>query len=183
MSLHKHLIGLFVIAHLGAIQLGSFGDIELGSFGAAQAVERAYGRLVATTRAPRRSYGAMLGPKQGWAMFSGVRKTTGRTEIRVLEGGRWKPVYVERSTLATWRGHTFDHYRWREALLLVSNPRNQVHWKRATDWILAELEQDYPDAQALQVRRMRAKMLSAEAIRAGERKQYDELLLVRGLRP
>ncbi|TNE90442.1 MAG: hypothetical protein EP330_08075 [Deltaproteobacteria bacterium] len=168
----RHLVGVFVALHLLTICLGSFGRYEVGGGLWLDAVHQ--------TASLRRSYGSYLGPKQGWAMFSAVGHATGRTQIEVLEDGRWRPIYIERSPHADWRRRTFDHYRWRETFLMTSLDRHQRLFATTGDWLVAEVLRTHPEAKGARVRRMRAKLLTAEEIREGEVLAFDELVRRRG---
>jgi hypothetical protein len=168
----RHLVGLFAAAHLLTVLLGSLGRVDLGI--------PLWRDAVRVTAPVRRSYGAHFGPKQGWAMFSQVGSTTGRTQVEIrLETG-WSPVYIERSPYAAWRRRQFDHYRWREAFLVSSLERHKVLFSQLGEVLVDEALEAHPRATAARVRRLRADMLSPAALRRGERLAFDEVVRVHG---
>ena len=170
--MQRHLIGLFAMLHILAMLLGSLGRVEVGT-GLWQDAVRA-------TAPARRAYGAYLGPKQGWAMFSRVGATTGRTQVEIRLKTGWRPVYIERSPHATWMRGRFDHYRWREAFLISSLDRHKPLFARTADWLVDEALAAHPRASAARVRRLRADMLTPAALRRGERLAFDEVVRVSG---
>lgn len=168
----RHLIGLFAALHLLVMLLGSLGRVEVGL--------GVWNDGVRASAHARRLYGSWLGPKQGWAMFSRVGTTTGRTQIEIRGQGGWRPVYIERSRHATWDRRRFDHYRWREAFLITSLDRNKTLFHNTADWLVDEALAAHPHATAARVRRLRATMLPPDALRKGERLAFDEVVRVRG---
>ena len=178
--IRPHLVGLFAALHIGAVALGSFRTIELGDLVVTEPIEQAWASAAQHTETTRRTYGEWLGAKQVWAMFSGVRSHTGRTEVWISEQGQWRPIYIERSSEFTWRRTTFDHYRWREAMLLSVQPRRRMVWRRMTDWLVEEALEDFPNAEGVRIKRQRAKMLTAQQLNRGQRRQYTQRILVRG---
>lgn len=178
----NHALALFALAHVAVMLLGSQPRPEFGQGPLATAVEARWRAVEQATHRARRTYGAWLGPKQGWAMFAGVRNRSGRIEIRAHIDGTWHTLYAERSDTATWRRRTFDHYRWREAFLYLTGDhgRRGGHWIRASDWLLDEVFTAFPEADHARIVRMRSRLLTPEELRAGKRKRFEEKVLVRG---
>lgn len=168
----RHLTGLLVALHLGIVILGSFGPSEV-SWGPWLSAYH-------SSRDLRKGYGNALGPKQGWAMFSGVGKRTTRTEIWVNRDGKWRPLWVQGSGAHTWQSGTWDHYRWREMMLMVGGKHRRHHWKRTASWLEDHVLEEVPEADGVRIRRTSARTLTAEQLQAGEQLAFDQVLLVKG---
>ncbi len=163
-----HLIGVAVAVHLALVVTVGLGRTQPypGPF---VAVSSAWNSWHRASRPVLRRYGELMGPKQSWAMFSGVGRMSSVTHIEVRTKDGWEPVFVERSDAHEWRRLAFDHYLWRELLNLFGRTREPgIIYPRFTNWVAEEAVEAFPDACWVRVRVMRSPSRTPEQLDAGE---------------
>jgi len=140
----SQLAGGFAAIHILLVLTTAFGPaVDLpGPLGLASS---SWNRWHRATRPAMRLYGSLFGPKQSWAMFGSVGHKSAQLRIEVLEAGRWREVFAERSDIATWNRSHFDHYRWREFLWDLGKTRDpKPHLQRFTNWVAPKVFADHP---------------------------------------
>ena len=105
--------------------------------------------------APLKPYSTYTGVRQRWRMFASPNRIPARYEIDIKRAGQWQPIYVSRSSEYTWRRALFDHDRMRASMSRATWPNYQQRYRLLCHWIATQVEKDFPQAQAVRVRRYR----------------------------
>lgn len=130
--------------------------------------------------APFGPYYRYAGTSQPWRMFVAPHRWPERMHVDVYEGGAWRPVYVERSSEATWLRPTLDHDRFRSAIFRFAWPQNRKTYRHFGEWLAARAAVDFPTATKLRTRFFKQRSPSAAEVRAGapiEGRFEDEQIL------
>jgi hypothetical protein len=109
------------------------------------------------------------GTYQSWRMFGTATRAPTRLHIEVMEGARWRPVYVEREPRCDWLGRWLDHSRFRPALFRFGLRQDEDAFPGFASWVARQAARDFPAASAVRVRFRQAATLPPAEVRAGRR--------------
>lgn len=108
-----------------------------------------------------------FGTHQSWRMFVAPHRFPARLELRIEEGGEWRPLYVMRDPEHDWYAPHFDHDRMRSAVFRYGWPHYASHYKRMSDFYAKRAFAEFPEATAFESRFFSYRTLSPEEARAG----------------
>jgi hypothetical protein len=117
--------------------------------------------------APFSPYYDYAGTRQSWRMFVAPHRFPARLHIDIREGGKWRPIYVERSDDAVWMRRMLDHDRFRSAVFRYSWPQYRKTYEQFCTWLAKRAAHDFPGADRLRVRYFKYRTPSPEVVRAG----------------
>lgn len=120
--------------------------------------------------APLQPYARLTGAQQGWQMFATLNEEPARLCVRIQyrPGGAWEPLYVAREPEHAWRIAQLDQERARAFMNDWSWGRDRADYRAFARWLADRAAEDFPDAHALQVSMLRARLPTPEQIRAGK---------------
>jgi hypothetical protein len=118
--------------------------------------------------APFTPYATYAGVRQSWRLFVAPQRYPVRLEIAVREQGKWRDVYVTRSSEHTWLRETLNLYRMRRASFQTAWDRERPHFNTLCDWLADRAARDFPEATELMVRQLRYRTPAPAEARAGQ---------------
>lgn len=138
--------------------------------------------------APFTPYSRAVGAGQGWQMFATLNDEPARLslEVRWSAQGAWEPLYIARDPAHAWRIEQLDQERVRAFANDWSWDRDRADYKLFSRWLAREVAAEEPDAQAVRVSMLRAKLPTPEQLREGdlppERVTWAEIIPLAPLR-
>lgn len=102
---------------------------------------------------PFAKYYRWCGTRQSWRMFAFVVKRPTLFTVEVEQNGQWQPLYQVGSETATWRQPFFHHERIRG--LIAGFDTSKRGYAPFSDWLAAQIHQEFPDATAARTRVLR----------------------------
>lgn len=120
--------------------------------------------------APFTPYATLVGAGQGWQMFATLNDEPARLSVEIRYGPNdpWEPLYVARDPAHAWRGALLDEERSRAFMNNWSWGRGREDFRKFARWLAGAAAADLPDADAVRVSMLRAKLPTPEQLRAGE---------------
>jgi hypothetical protein len=126
-----------------------------------------YVRLRKSVTRPFLKYADYAGARQGWTMFSGPRRRTGRYEVEVEEDGVFRRVFRTQDSSATWNRSQFEHNRLRKLMAKLSTHPQLPAYSKFSRWVAKRVAEDFPSATRCKITLDTWKTLSPEQNRAG----------------
>tara|TARA_R110002096_G_scaffold436061_1_gene666624 strand:+ start:8424 stop:9071 length:648 start_codon:yes stop_codon:yes gene_type:complete len=118
---------------------------------------------------PFLKYADYTGTRQGWTMFSGPRRRTGRYTVEVEVGGEFRTLFRTQDSSATWNRWQFEHNRVRKLMAkLTTHPKDRAY-AELTRWIAKRVAEDFPQATRCKISLETWKTLAPEQHRAGDK--------------
>lgn len=118
--------------------------------------------------APFLPYATVCGTGQGWQMFASLNDEPARLSVQIRRGGGdWEPLYIARDPAAAWRGPQLDQERTRAVINDWSWAKNRSDYRLFSAWLARQAARDFPDADAIQVSMLRARLPTPEQLIAG----------------
>lgn len=116
---------------------------------------------------PFSPYYRYCGTGQSWRMFVAPHRFPSRLEFRVRELGRWRRIYVARDPELDWRAHELDHDRLRSSVFRYGWSQYRRHYRVFARYYGERALEDFPEADAVQVRFYTYRTLSPQEARSG----------------
>lgn len=126
-----------------------------------------YVRLRKSVTHPFLIYADYTGARQGWTMFSGPRRRTGRYEIQVEELGVFRSVFRTQDSTATWNRSQFEHNRLRKLMAKLTTHPQIPAYAQFSRWVAKRVAEDFPNATRCKVTLDTWKTLSPQQHRDG----------------
>lgn len=112
---------------------------------------RAWAGATHAIRATFEPYARLTGTHQGWTMFGNVPLRSEQLEIWIRRPDEtWTPLYVARSSTATWRRAFFDNERIRTFVHAAAKGK-RARWAEFADWVAREARADDPSIAQVKV--------------------------------
>lgn len=108
------------------------------------------------------------GTRQGWTMFSGPRRRTGRYDVEVEVDGEYQSVFRTQDGAATWNRRQFEHNRLRKLMAKLTSHPQLPAYSEFTRWVAGRVAEDFPRATRCKVTLYTWKTLDPAEHRAGE---------------
>ncbi|MCA9635082.1 MAG: hypothetical protein KC420_03500 [Myxococcales bacterium] len=128
-----------------------------------------FGRIRELLAAPFAGYAALVGARQGWAMFASPQRVPAEVHVDLEIGGEWRPLYRPHDDAAAWRRATFEHNRFRKFNGRFARTFIPPHYDGLARWLAREAAAEFPEATAIRVRLYRYRTLPPAEARAGRR--------------
>jgi len=110
-----------------------------------------YLRAQAQIGKPFAPYARTVGIRQGWRMFLTGGREAAREHIEILEGGRWRTLYVRGSAEHRWLGTELDYHRMRK-LCGFAVKGHEAEWEAFARCLARRAAREFPGASALRLR-------------------------------
>lgn len=117
---------------------------------------------------PFRPYYRLCGTHQSWRMFVAPHVYPSRLQVRVRTGKDWQTVYEVRSAEHAWHREQLDTDRMRSAVFRYGWTTYEPTYRQFAKWLADQALADFPDADEVQVRFVKARTPTPEQARAGE---------------
>ncbi|MCB9691382.1 MAG: hypothetical protein H6736_06150 [Alphaproteobacteria bacterium] len=127
-------------------------------------------RVQSAAIAPFGPYYRLCGTAQSWRMFVAPHRHPALLHVDIDRGDGWEPLYVARSSTATWRRRQLDQDRMRSAIFRYGWKAWQGRggsYEQLGVWLAKQAAHDFPDAIRLRTRFFVYRTLPPDAIRAG----------------
>ncbi len=120
---------------------------------------------------PFLKYADYVGARQGWTMFSGPRRNSGRYEVEVEIDRTFVSVFRTQDSRATWNRRQFEHNRLRKLLAKLTTHPQLPAYNELTKWIARRAAEDFPEATRCKISLYTWPMLSPEELRSGKKRK------------
>jgi hypothetical protein len=110
-----------------------------------------YLRAQALVGKPFAPYARAVGIRQGWRMFLTGGREASREHIEIMEGGRWRTLYVRGSDRHRWFGTELDYHRLRK-LCGFAVKGHEAEWEAFASFLARRAAREFPRASALRLR-------------------------------
>lgn len=114
-------------------------------------------------------YYTYCGTDQSWKLFTGAPHEASRLCVDVREGGQWRAVFIERDEERAWLGGLMGHHRVRPVVMAMSDGLFPDEYRQFAAWLARRAAADFPGADAVRVRYVKARIPTAAEARAGQR--------------
>ncbi len=105
-----------------------------------------YVRIRKKITKPFLKYADYTGTRQGWTMFSGPRRRTGRYVVEVEQDGVFRSVFRTQDSSATWNRSQFEHNRLRKLMAKLTTHPQLPAYAQFSRWVAKRVAEDFPEA-------------------------------------
>lgn len=121
--------------------------------------------------APFLPYTRLVGAGQRWQMFASINSEPGRLSVSIQQepGGEFEPLYVARDPEHAWRAEQLDQERSRGFMNDWSWGHDQNDYKYFARWLARAAGLDFPDAVAIRVCMLKARLPTPAQLESGQR--------------
>lgn len=119
--------------------------------------------------APFVPYTRVVGAGQRWQMFASINSEPSRLSVSIRQGpdDPFVPLYIARDPAHAWRAEQLDQERSRGFMNDWSWGHDQNDYKYFARWLARQAARDFPEADALQVCMLQAKLPTPAQLESG----------------